>query len=262
MSDTNIRVERADGIYHASIGLHAIDHDPRLSWKAKGILAYMLTRPREWTLRRSDIINRATDGRESVTRGIKELRDAGYVRIVGVSGGGRRWLLSETPKTEAEWLEIINRRESTTSTKDGKPVLRDESKDGKPVLRDDSERRKTGFPSDGFSAPLEENRDRENNKPSVGLPLGEKHSKKTKRAHALPSGWSPTKEHLARAMNDGTNVEAECEKFRSYHLAKGTTFKDWNAAFTGWLIRAEEYRSRDREKEEREEASATRTFWG
>lgn len=51
-----------------------------LSNKAKGILAYALSRPPDWELRFTNIVNSSTDGRDAVQSGIKELIAAGYAR--------------------------------------------------------------------------------------------------------------------------------------------------------------------------------------
>jgi hypothetical protein len=51
----------------------------QLSWKAKGILAYLLSRPDDWRVMMADLINRSTDGREAVYSGIRELIEAGYI---------------------------------------------------------------------------------------------------------------------------------------------------------------------------------------
>ena len=50
-----------------------------LSWKAKGLLGYLLSKPDNWTVLVADIIKQSTDGRDAVYSGIKELRQAGYV---------------------------------------------------------------------------------------------------------------------------------------------------------------------------------------
>jgi hypothetical protein len=55
--------------------------DPRLSWKAKMILIYLLSRPDYWRVNKKDIENRATDGRESVQNGLNELKELGYLHI-------------------------------------------------------------------------------------------------------------------------------------------------------------------------------------
>jgi len=55
-----------------------------LSWKAKGILGYLLSKPDDWVIRISDLIKQSTDGRDAVYSGVKELRKAGYVELVDV----------------------------------------------------------------------------------------------------------------------------------------------------------------------------------
>ena len=52
--------------------------DTRLSWKAKGIIAYVQMLPDDWVLNMRDLTNRATDGRDSLYSGIKELEKFGY----------------------------------------------------------------------------------------------------------------------------------------------------------------------------------------
>lgn len=52
--------------------------DDRLSWKAKGIIAYVQMLPPNWVLNIRDLTNRATDGRDSLYSGIKELEKYGY----------------------------------------------------------------------------------------------------------------------------------------------------------------------------------------
>ena len=50
-----------------------------LSWKAKGLLAYILSKPDDWRLMIADLIKKGSDGRESVYSGIRELIQAGYI---------------------------------------------------------------------------------------------------------------------------------------------------------------------------------------
>lgn len=53
--------------------------DEYLSWKARGILAYLLTMPDDWMIYITDLVKRGKDGKASVQSGIKELMDAGYI---------------------------------------------------------------------------------------------------------------------------------------------------------------------------------------
>jgi hypothetical protein len=54
--------------------------DVNLSWKAKGILAYLLSLPDDWQIRVKELENHSTDGRDSTANGIKELIEAGYIK--------------------------------------------------------------------------------------------------------------------------------------------------------------------------------------
>lgn len=50
-----------------------------LSWKAKGILTYILTLPNDWNINLVEIMRHATEGEAAFRSGWKELRVAGYV---------------------------------------------------------------------------------------------------------------------------------------------------------------------------------------
>ena len=56
-----------------------IIQNKQLSWKAKGILIYLLSRPDNWTAQMQDIINQSTDGESATRAGVQELIDAGYL---------------------------------------------------------------------------------------------------------------------------------------------------------------------------------------
>jgi len=53
--------------------------NPNLSWKAKGLLAYLVSRPDNWHVYIEQLANVGTDGRDSTSGGIKELIEAGYI---------------------------------------------------------------------------------------------------------------------------------------------------------------------------------------
>ena len=66
--------------------------DENLSYKAKGILAYLLSRPADWNIYENEIEKHSKDGIDSVRTGIKELIDNGYVvrqksRVKGMFDG-------------------------------------------------------------------------------------------------------------------------------------------------------------------------------
>lgn len=64
---------------------------------------------------------------------------------------------------------------------------------------------------------------------------------RAKAASELPEGWAFNERHAELAKGLGLNVHAEAAKFRDHCKAKGTTFKDWDAAFRSWLNKAKEF---------------------
>lgn len=71
----------------------SIFENTELSWRAKGLLGYLLSRPDDWSVCVADLINRSTDGRDSCYAALKELGDAGYIaksarpKLAGRFGG-------------------------------------------------------------------------------------------------------------------------------------------------------------------------------
>lgn len=54
--------------------------DVKLSWKAKGILAYLLSLPDDWKIYEEELANHSNDGIKALKSGIKELLEAGYIQ--------------------------------------------------------------------------------------------------------------------------------------------------------------------------------------
>ncbi len=75
--------------------------DKRLSWKAKGIWLYAFSRPDDWEFNLTDLINQSTDGKESVSSGLKELEESGYLQRDQKREDGKfskaEWVFYETP---------------------------------------------------------------------------------------------------------------------------------------------------------------------
>ena len=58
--------------------------DDRLSYKAKGLLAYLLSKPDDWKVIVGNLVNSSKDGKASVYAGLKELKECGYYEKVPV----------------------------------------------------------------------------------------------------------------------------------------------------------------------------------
>jgi len=70
--------KRIDGPYTV-IGNEAAQ-DSSLSWKAKGLLIYLLSLPKDWNIRLSELARHATDGIDSTRKAMDELLNAGYIQ--------------------------------------------------------------------------------------------------------------------------------------------------------------------------------------
>jgi len=75
-----------------------------LSFKAKGILTYLMSRPDGWEVSVADLVKHSTDGESSIRSGLKELKDAGHMKYTTSRNEGRitGWLIEvfEVPSVE------------------------------------------------------------------------------------------------------------------------------------------------------------------
>ena len=95
--------------------------DSRLSWKAKGLLGYLLTKPDGWTVRVSDLLKHATDGDKSVRTAVKELRKYGYLTIQRVKKdnghwAGTVWEYDDVPMFDVDDIEEVEKVEEEPQT--------------------------------------------------------------------------------------------------------------------------------------------------
>lgn len=89
-----------------SIISNAIFQNPHLTWKAKGLLGYLLTRPENWQVNVQDLVKMSTGGRDQVYGILKELKLLGYLRPVMHRERGRfaqhDWVAHENPAADNE----------------------------------------------------------------------------------------------------------------------------------------------------------------
>ncbi|MBW3490601.1 DnaD domain protein [Bacillus sp. FDAARGOS_1420] len=55
-------------------------HDSNLSWRARGLLAYMLSLPDDWTFHVSELSEHTKDSEKITASIVKELKEAGYLK--------------------------------------------------------------------------------------------------------------------------------------------------------------------------------------
>lgn len=114
-SNTIIRTNKRENPY-VMIDKYGLN-DERLSWKAKGLLAYLLSKPDDWQIYESELVKRSKDGRDAVRTALRELESNGYItrrqlRKEDGSFGSMEYIVYERP--------IINPEDFDTD--DGKSV--------------------------------------------------------------------------------------------------------------------------------------------
>jgi len=85
---------------------NAVAEDRRLSFRARGVLVYLLAKPDGWAFSAERIARDGSEGREAVRSALAELRACGYYRVTRERGDGGRVVMvtevSDTPREE--WL--------------------------------------------------------------------------------------------------------------------------------------------------------------
>ena len=77
-------------------------NNTQLSWKAKGLFAYLWSQSDSWDFYEVEVLKHSTDGRASLRAGLKELEEHGYLKRYrkrddkGILRESK-WILSEQP---------------------------------------------------------------------------------------------------------------------------------------------------------------------
>lgn len=93
---------------------NSLAQDADLSWKARGLLLYLLSLPDDWQVRNSDLYRRASDGKHATKSGLEELEAAGYlyreeVRSKDGTFAGYHYWFSADPVED--WSGLISGQE-------------------------------------------------------------------------------------------------------------------------------------------------------
>lgn len=86
--------------------------DQRLSFRDIGLLAWMLSKPRDWKFTYEGMLSeRATDGKSAIQAGVKNLKKTGYLRIEKKRNKGRLaesiWYVYDTPCIENQYVDNL-----------------------------------------------------------------------------------------------------------------------------------------------------------
>ena len=118
-----IKKERA----FAQISNELINNN-QLSYKALGILTYILSKPDDWEVYNSDLIREGIDGKESIRTGLLELKEKKYIQRYRVfnkrTGSVHHWetLVSETPFADEELISSV--KETYAYDEEGKIIYK------------------------------------------------------------------------------------------------------------------------------------------
>lgn len=141
---TIYRVVKSANNPYVMIDRRPIDN-PSLSFKAKGILTYLMSRPDGWEVSVADLIKHAQDGEASVRAGLKELKVAGHMKYTAMRGQGRitGWLIEvfevNSPDSDFQQVEnqdVENRTQVLKNLSSTKRIKKDSATQEKPKKQD------------------------------------------------------------------------------------------------------------------------------
>jgi hypothetical protein len=133
-------------------------NNTELSFKAKAILCYLLSKPDKWSVYLSQLAKVSTDGYESVVSGMNELIAKRYVfrqPNSGVNPGGWEYFVYDEPQVEDD--SRLSEKPIRDFTESEKPVTNKERLDkvsNEIKEKEKSEKRKPKLVDDAFIAEL------------------------------------------------------------------------------------------------------------
>lgn len=97
--------------------------DTRLSWRARGVLAYLLSRPEGWSTSGERLASQSpggTEGRDAMRAALKELESFGYLQRERVQGSRGRWatalVITDTPAVGGDTTTVVSANDLAAET--------------------------------------------------------------------------------------------------------------------------------------------------
>jgi len=244
-----VRIIRAKRDTHFTVMANDVIFDDRISYRALGLLTFLLSKPDGWETDSDRLSAGRKEGRDAIRSAMNELKAAGYLRqnrtqdpITG------RWStigeLSDTATTPPDTTEDGFPGPGPTSDNTTNPQVgpttgfQASAEDGFPGLGATSANTTspqvgptTGKPTVGFPGPTSKNGDKE-------LPRTE--GSPRKRGTRLPDDFHVTPEMVAWAREHTPDIDgrASTATFIDYWRAKtgkDATKLDWEATWRNWL---------------------------
>ncbi len=108
----NAELQRKHRVHPFTQVRNSLLEDKRLSWEARGLLAYLLSKPSNWTVRIGDLLNKSPAGRDAVYTILRELKAAGYLEYCRQRDDDGAWhsryIYDEVP---SHWNELPARKQ-------------------------------------------------------------------------------------------------------------------------------------------------------
>lgn len=223
--------------------------DKDLTWEARGMLIYLLTKQDNWRVSIQALVNETRNaigkaaGREKVYNIINQLIAAGYMtrNQARDTESGRMlemdYFVSEVKEKPASGF-------ADNGTKSPLPVLPDSGlplagktrqviTNSKQVLNKENTERESAAQSAASHAP-----DSFSKKDSGGGEV------KHRKAKTSVDDWTMTDDDVKFAASQGCNKETiinEYTKFKNWHLANGYKRADWSATWRNWVLRIADF---------------------
>lgn len=213
-------------------------NDPNLSWKAKGILAYLLSKPADWQIYIKDLVKRSKDGKDSTSSGILELIEAGYItkeKTKNKENGqfdGWDYTVADFPMSGNPTTgnpQLLNKEESCN---EHKLSLSEENEDSE---------------SDNFSEDEFDSR--------LGPDIGNYYSNCIGKAQSdilLYCSWNDNYDELIRATGYPIDkalfdiqLKSFIQKFKNFGQRQSSTFSEMKGYFVSWLQNGYEHHKKE-----------------
>lgn len=76
--------------------------DDLLSYRARGLLAYLLSQPNDWQISSRRLAIQSGEGRDAVRTALRELMDVGYLELLKLQDHAGKWV-TEYVVTDTPW---------------------------------------------------------------------------------------------------------------------------------------------------------------
>ena len=159
---------------------------------------------------------------------LRRMEESGWLILVNAGNGGRS--MTSEYRISPEWIKGAEIAPIQKGATDDIKGATDDTKGCNP-------RQKRVQPI----APAN-NHHRTINEPSLNRVVAAAPTKPS-RGTTAPSGFTPDQTAHDIAASTGVNLQAELANFLDHHAARGTVFKDWQAAFRTWLRNAVKFSS-------------------